>query len=46
LGSSVRLARERIRRAPRRVLATWVLQAFVLLIMGRLLPGVYVEDLI
>jgi len=46
VAASIGLARERIRRAPRRIVLTWVLQAFVLLIVGRLLPGVYVEDLL
>ena len=46
LSASVGLARERIRRAPRRILFTWFLQAIVLLLVGSLLPGVLVEDLV
>ncbi len=46
LSSSIALSRERIRRSPRRVLVTWLLQAIVLLMVGTLLPGVLVEDLV
>ena len=44
LAESIRLGRERIRRAPRRVLATWLIQALVLLVLGWVLPGVRVRE--
>ena len=42
--TSAGLARDRVRRAPRRVFLTWLLQAVVLMIVAALLPGVVVED--
>ena len=34
LSESIRLAGERLRRAPRRIFATWLVQALVLLVLG------------
>jgi len=42
--SSLKLSRDRLRRAPRHIVLTWVLQGLVLLALGHLLPGVLVED--
>ena len=44
LAASIALGRERIQRAPRRVVFTWFLQAVVLFLLGQLLPGVLVDD--
>ena len=38
--TSLDLGRERLRRAPRRIIGTWVLQALVLLVLAGLLPGI------
>ena len=42
--SSLGLARDRLRQAPRHIVLTWFLQGLVLLVLGHLLPGVLVED--
>jgi uncharacterized membrane protein YvlD (DUF360 family) len=46
LRASIGLSRDRIARAPRRVLFTWFLQALVLLLLGHLIPGVLVDDIL
>jgi uncharacterized membrane protein YvlD (DUF360 family) len=46
LRASIGLARDRIRRGPRNLILTWLIQAIVLLALGRVIPGVLVEDLV
>ncbi len=44
--TSAGLARDRLRQAPRRLLAVWLLQSVVLFVVASLLPGVLVSNLV
>jgi uncharacterized membrane protein YvlD (DUF360 family) len=46
LTAAIALAAERLRRAPHHVVLALLLQAAVLLALGHLLPGVFVEDIV
>jgi uncharacterized membrane protein YvlD (DUF360 family) len=46
LATSLAVARDRIRDRPRHTLLTLLLQALVLLVVGRLIPGVLVDDIV
>ena len=44
--ASAGLARDRLREAPRRLLALWLLRSVVLFVVASLLPGVLVSNLV